>query len=133
MKQHDRATLLWIARTYDLFLSPALTKDQTAALSAELIKTQRPDGGFSLAIWLGRTATQSDGYATALGVLALCDGAPGKRRPEVLHALDWLAAHRATNGSYPSPAYGSSSSRANGFATDAATAYAMSALDTCKR
>jgi squalene-hopene/tetraprenyl-beta-curcumene cyclase len=130
---HDRAMVLWASGSLKGLLAPA----DADAIATALASTQLEDGGFSLGAWgqgghAAATAKTSDGYATALAVLALCKGTPeGKARGDVKRGLSWLAKHQAEDGSWPGRSVNSSSQRAAGFMTDAATAYASIAIATC--
>jgi squalene-hopene/tetraprenyl-beta-curcumene cyclase len=130
---HDRTVVLWASGSLKTLLQPG----QADAIARELVATQLADGGFSLGAW-GRgelasdVKTKSDGYATGLAILALCKGTPeGTKRADVKKGLAWLAKHQAQDGSWPGQSVNSTSSRANGFMTDAATAYATLALTSC--
>lgn len=132
MSLHDRITVLWASSKLKTLLD---TTEQTA-IASEISATQLQDGGFSLGSWtqsnLGTIAPTSDGYATALAVLALCTGSPdGPKRPDVLKALAWIATNQQSDGSWPGRSVNSESARGNMFMTDAATAYAMIAITSC--
>jgi hypothetical protein len=124
---HDRAALLWASASVERLVPDA------AALADEVAKTQRDDGGFSLRGWAWGGTSDSDGYATALGVLALCHGTPnGKARPDVRRGLAWLEQHRAADGTWPGRSVAGTSERSRTFMTDAATSYALLARATCR-
>lgn len=126
MRLHDRATLLWTTRGNAL-----LDAKERSAIADALVATQQKDGGFTMTTIDGKKSTvQTDAYATALGVLALC-GEPN-RKPNVERGLAWLRDHRAADGSYPAGSKEHGTRRAASFATDAATAYATLAIATCK-
>lgn len=133
MVLHDRAMVLWASGKLPGLLDPA----QADAIAADLTKTQLEDGGFSLGAWgQGHLAQdsekESDGYATAIAVLALCSGtAQGAARPDVQRGLSWLAHHQAGDGSWPGRSVNADTTQVEGFMTDAATAYASLALTTC--
>lgn len=132
MVLHDRAIAMYASSKLTTLLEPA----QAQKVAAQLTATQLPDGGFSLGSWAqgaqaSMVANISDGYATAVAVLALCTGLPGgSKRPDVRKGLSWLARHQAADGSWP----GQSVNYANdqrGYMADAATAYASLALTQC--
>jgi hypothetical protein len=133
MVLHDRAMVLWASGKLTTLLEP----DQAAAIAADLERTQLEDGGFSLGAWgqgaLAQDgAKESDGYATAVAVLALCSGTPdGTERPDVRRGLSWLAQNQAEDGSWSGRSVNADTAQVEGFMTDAATAYASLALTTC--
>jgi hypothetical protein len=133
MVLHDRAMVLWASGKLTGLLDPA----RADAIAADLAETQREDGGFSLGAWgqgylAGDSAAESDGYATAVAVLALCSGtAKGAGRADVQRGLAWLAHHQAEDGSWPGRSVNTDTTQVQGFMTDAATAYASLALATC--
>jgi hypothetical protein len=133
MVLHDRVMVLWASRKLTGLLEPA----QADAIAADLAETQLEDGGFSLGTWgqgqLAKdSATEGDGYATAIAVLALCSGtAQGTMRSDVQRGLSWLAHHQTKDGSWPGRSVNDDTPQVEGFMTDAATAYASLALMTC--
>jgi hypothetical protein len=136
MALHDRVALLWVSGN-DWASGPkplVLTGEQRAAIAAEIVARQLPDGGFSAGGWgsgarAAIVASQSDGYATALASLALCHE-PG-HQPEVGRALGWLRTHQADDGSWPGQSVNSDYQLTRTFMTDASTAYAVLALTRC--
>ena len=133
MVLHDRAMVLYASGKLTTLLQP----EQAAAITADLVKTQRDDGGFSLGAFgqgdlASATAKKSDGYATAIALLALCSSsADGAKSPEATKALSWLATHQAANGSWPGQSVNDTTAQVTGFMTDAATAYASIAITLC--
>ncbi len=121
---HDRAALLWASSRLDDLLPDA----QAAAIATELVAVQGRDGGSSLNRLLGSDATaEADGYATAWVTLALC--ASG-REPEAARAGQaWLRENQRRDGSWPGQSANGNSRTARRYMTDAATAYAVLALD----
>lgn len=133
MVLHDRAMVLWANGKLTGLLDPARADE----IAKDLANTQLDDGGFSLGAW-GKghlaedRATDSDGYATAIAVLALCTGtAQGTKRSDVKRGLSWLEHNQADDGSWPGRSVNGDSTQVEGFMTDAATAYAVLALTTC--
>jgi squalene-hopene/tetraprenyl-beta-curcumene cyclase len=116
-----------------------LSKAQEMELAGELKKLQHADGGWSLTdlgTWERRDKTpletRSDGYATALIVLALEQNGIGV--PETGRGANWLKANQdKTTGSWPAWSLNKNrdpQSDAGLFMTDAATAYAVLALES---
>jgi squalene-hopene/tetraprenyl-beta-curcumene cyclase len=125
MKLHDRAALLWTA-------GPTLASREVESIARAIDRTQHSDGGFSLLEWTAAAPmADSDGYATALAVLALCRAPDGGSRDDVRRGIAWLRKHQAADGTWPGQSANSRTSRARRFMTDAATAYASLALATC--
>ncbi len=132
MALHDRVTVLWASGS----LKGLLDAEESASIVAELVKTQREDGGFALGAWgkgdMADAKAASDGYATALASLALCRGtADGAKGADVRKSLTWLAKNQAADGSWPGRSVNSETPRAKGFMTDAATSFASLAIATC--
>jgi squalene-hopene/tetraprenyl-beta-curcumene cyclase len=132
---HNRLMALWVSGS----LPDLLTPDQRAAVADQAFSLQQPDGGWSSSA-LGPykhidntpADTRTDGYATALAVLALDGGGVGAADPRLAKGLDWLR----RNQERPTGRWFASSlnknrdpeSDAGKFMTDAATAYAVLAL-----
>ncbi|MBX3189995.1 MAG: terpene cyclase/mutase family protein [Labilithrix sp.] len=133
MAFHDKVMVLWASGKLQGLLDQAKADEIVDALSAK----QLDDGGFSLGSFgkgdiASKGAKQSDGYATALAVLALCRGsAENAKRPDVKKGLAWIAQNQAADGSWPGRSVNSTSQRAAGFMTDAATSYATLAITQC--
>ena len=136
----NKIVALWASQSYAGLLSP----NQRARLVGEITRLQHPDGGWSLSelgSWtrVDKTPeeTRSDGYATALIVLVLEEiGAP--RRPEfpLIHGVDWLVANQdKTTGAWTAWSVNKNrdpASMEGHFMTDAATSYAVLALEAAK-
>lgn len=128
-----------------------LSRSQQEELAAMLATRQHSDGGWSLTdlgTWERRDKTpletRSDGYATALIVLALeesgADEKPGTRGTTsalVKRGAGWLIANQdKETGSWPAWSVNKKrdpQSEAGLFMTDAATAYAVLALQNIQR
>jgi squalene-hopene/tetraprenyl-beta-curcumene cyclase len=116
-----------------------LTQAERGALMDRLRAQQQADGGFRAAGLDARErvdhtaqATASDGYATGLAVLAL-EAVKTTRRDAVLsRSLEWLTAHQQQDGTWTAASLNKQrdpSSDPALFMTDAATAYAVLALE----
>jgi hypothetical protein len=134
MALHDRAMLLWASGA----LSGLLDSTQADAIADDLAKVQQADGGFALSSWgrgnrvIDTETKKSDGYATALAILALCRGAPeGPKRKDVRRGLAWLAQNQREDGSWVGRSVNVADAQNQVFMTDAATAYASIAIATC--
>ena len=133
MVLHDRAMVLYASSK----LTTLLQAPQAQRIAADLAATQLANGGFSLGAWgqgsvASSVAQKSDGYATAVAVLALCTGtADGPKRTDVKRALAWLAHNQADDGSWPGQSVNANTEQVKGFMTDAATAYVAIALTLC--
>jgi hypothetical protein len=143
----NKVVLLWAAGTEDHLL----TRTQEKELASELTKRQHSDGGWSLTdlgTWERRDKTpletRPDGYATGIIVLALEEtlsdekpGIKGAASPVVRRGIAWLLAHQdRTTGSWPAWSLNKNrdpKSDAGLFMTDAATAYAVLALENLQR
>ncbi len=117
-----------------------LTPAQSKAIAEEALSKQRADGGFSLSSFVGgwkrRDGTPleaaSDGYATAVVVLALeRTGAPGDES-RLARGVEWLKNNQdKTDGRWLAYSLNKKrdlSSDVGRFMSDAATAYAVMAL-----
>jgi squalene-hopene/tetraprenyl-beta-curcumene cyclase len=125
---------LWAASKDPTLLTP----QQRTALIAALAAAQQPDGGFRTAALdpIQRTddtpqPLTSDGYATAIAILALQTTAP-RNSPMLHRALDWLTHHQRPDGSWFAASLNKERDPKTApylFMTDAATAYAVLALE----
>jgi hypothetical protein len=133
MVLHDRAMVLYASGKLTTLLQPA----QAERIATDLAATQLANGGFSLGAWgqgalASQVANTSDGYATAVAVLALCTGiTDGAKRTDARRALGWLAHNQGQDGSWPGQSVNATTEEVKGFMTDAATAYASLAITLC--
>jgi squalene-hopene/tetraprenyl-beta-curcumene cyclase len=136
----DRVALLWAsAKLRDL-----LTEGQRQELITEILAKQRPDGGFSLSDMVGswkrkdNTPLNSapDGYATGLVAFALEQAAVPQARIGLSRAMQWLRRNQnPTDGRWPAASLNKErdlESDAGRFMSDAATSYAVLALENSK-
>jgi hypothetical protein len=133
----NRMLLLWASTK----LPGLMTEPERAALKAEILRRQQPDGGWSLTTlgtWKRHDSSpfdsRSDGFATGLTVLALDESGVGKNSPEVARGVQWLLANQSkTDGLWPAYSlnlHRDPASDAGLFMSDAATAFAVMALDS---
>jgi squalene-hopene/tetraprenyl-beta-curcumene cyclase len=135
---HDRAFAAWAAGRL-----PGAVPDAAAQrLLAELRTAQTPDGGWSLATMGGAgprawkpfgvfpPGTTSDGYATAIAVLALRGGGVAADDPALRRGVTWLRANQR-DGTWPATYVNKArdpQSDVGKFFRDAATGFAVLAL-----
>jgi len=132
---HNHLAALWASSA----VPDVLTADERSITIDQAFALQQPDGGWCSSS-LGSykrvdntpNATGSDGYATALAVLALRSGGVGATDPRVAKGLDWLRRNqdRAT-GRWSATSLNKNrdpESDPGKFMSDAATAYAVLAL-----
>jgi len=139
-KPLDRVVLLWASAK----IPGLLTEAQQKTIIDQTLAKQRPDGGFSMSTligsWKRRDNTPldsaSDGYATGLVAFALEQAGWTETHDPLKHALDWLAEHQeASDGRWPASSLNKQrelASDAGRFMSDAATAYAVLALENAK-
>ncbi|MGD0367320.1 MAG: hypothetical protein ABSA94_07670 [Acidobacteriaceae bacterium] len=116
-----------------------LTRAERKALMAALRAQQQGDGGFRTAALdvrerVDHTAqpTTSDGYATGIAVLALEAVGTPRRDAMLSRSLAWLAQHQQNDGTWTAASLNKQRDPASDpalFMTDAATAYAVLALE----
>jgi squalene-hopene/tetraprenyl-beta-curcumene cyclase len=136
----DRVALLWASARIPGLLSEAQQKtiiDQTLA-------KQREDGGFSLSTLVGGWKrkdntpldTASDGYATGLVAFALEQIGAAESQTGLKRAITWLSRNQnQSDGRWPASSLNKQrelSSEPGRFMSDAATAYAVMALENAK-
>lgn len=133
----NRVMLLWASTE----VPGLLTRPQQKAIIDEVLRKQQDDGGFSLSAFVGGwkrkdgtpLETKSDGYATAVVAIALEQADMTSYLPELMRALSWLQhSQEAADGrwlAYSLNKQRDLSSDVGQFMSDAATAYAVLALN----
>jgi len=135
---HVRLAMLWASTK----LPAAMTPLAREATIAEALRTQQPDGGWSLEAlgpWNEHPAApesldlrRSDSYATAWTAFVLKMAGGKAARAQTERALDWLRAHQdRQTGAWPAVSMNKkypAGSMEEKFRQDAATAYAVLAL-----
>jgi hypothetical protein len=116
-----------------------LTKAERKALMEALRSVQQADGGFRTVALdvrerVDHTAqpTASDGYATGLVALVLEAVGTPRKDPMLSRSLTWLAGHQQSDGTWTAASLNKQRDPASDpalFMTDAATAYAVMALE----
>jgi len=119
-----------------------LTAADRKALLAKLHTLQQSDGGWRTAAMDERErvdhspqSTESDGYATGLTVLAMEQSGTSPQDPALARGRQWLKQHQDKDGAWNAVSINKQrgpESDAGPFMRDAATAYAVMALDEKK-
>jgi squalene-hopene/tetraprenyl-beta-curcumene cyclase len=132
----DRVILLWASTKVPSLLTP----EQQKAIMEEALSKQQGDGGFSLSSFVGGwkrrdntpLETKSDGYATGVVTLALQAAGMKRDQPQLKRGLTWLMLNQdKTDGRWLAYSLNKErdlSSNIGRFMSDAATAYAVLAL-----
>ncbi len=132
---HDKAVVLWASvRTPGL-----LTAQERTEYERSLLALQKDDGGWtlpSMGTWPRHDGVpndpqgDSDGYATSLAALALCQQGYSVRDPAVKRAVTWIEQHQRASGRwYTRSLY---SDRFQNYLSNMGTAYAVMALSSCR-
>jgi squalene-hopene/tetraprenyl-beta-curcumene cyclase len=131
----NQAYILWASAKAPGLLTGAEQK----ALRDRLVGLQQADGGWrtsSLVAWkrLDDTAqpAASDGYATALVVLAIEESGTGRQDDTLKRGVQWLEQHQEKNGAWKAASLNKKrdpESNVGRFMDDAATGYAVLALE----
>ena len=120
------------------------TGAEQRSIIADLLAKQRDDGGFSMSDLVGawkrkdntRLDEASDGYATGLIALALEQIGDPLTKPKLDRAISWLRhSQDPSDGRWPASSLNKQrelSSDAGHFMSDAATAYAVMAIENFK-
>ena len=129
---HQRAMLLWAAGCVE----GLLTGEQRQQTVADLLRLQRPDGGWAMA-GLGAwkrvdgaplDPTASDGYGTGFVVYVLRrGGGMAATEPHLQKGVQWLKTHQRDDGAW----FTRSPHKNDELSTYTGTAYAILALDAC--
>jgi squalene-hopene/tetraprenyl-beta-curcumene cyclase len=134
----NKVVALWAEK----YFSGVVTYDQMRALIDDLNRLQHEDGGWSLTdlgTWQRRDKTpletRSDGYATGLIVLVLEESAATSNiNPHVMRGRAWLETNQdTTSGAWPAWSLNKNrdlTTPVGQFMSDAATSYAVLALET---
>jgi squalene-hopene/tetraprenyl-beta-curcumene cyclase len=134
----NRTVLLWASAK----VPGLLTKDQQKAIVDELLAKQQADGGWSasslvLSTWKRRDSTAlpsvSDGYGTGLVSFVIKQAGVAGTSAQLKKGLAWLAQNQdKDSGLWPATSLNKQrdpASDAGKFMSDAATAYAVMALE----
>jgi squalene-hopene/tetraprenyl-beta-curcumene cyclase len=136
----DRLVLLWASAG----LPDLLTAGQRDEIIAETRSKQQEDGGFSLSSFVGSwkrrdntpLETKSDGYATGVAMFALQQAGVKSGDPALERGLQWLIRNQeASDGrwlAYSLNKQRDLTSDVGRFMSDAATAYAVMALESSR-
>jgi squalene-hopene/tetraprenyl-beta-curcumene cyclase len=137
----NRTVLLWASTKLPMLLKP----EQQKAIVDELLSKQQADGGWnasSLVVntWKRRDSTAapsiSDGYATGLVSLVLEQAGVASTSAQLKRGLTWLAQNQDKDaGFWPATSLNKQrdpASDAGKFMSDAATAFAVMALESGK-
>lgn len=144
--QRQYATQPLVNQLYILWASPKdshlLTHPQRQALLDAIRTHQESDGGWRTSALDNRERidhspepTESDGYATGLAVLAMEVSGTHTNDPTLQRGIAWLIQHQQKNGAWLASSINKQrdpGSDAGLFMQDAATAYAVLALDNAK-
>lgn len=136
----DRIMLLWASSKLPELLTPA----EQNAIIQETLSVQQPDGGFSLSAFVGAWQRQdhtsleisSDGYATGLVTFVLQESGVPRDQPQLRRGLAWLMKNQDREGrwfAYSLNRQRNLYSNVGRFMSDAATAYAMLALERASK
>jgi squalene-hopene/tetraprenyl-beta-curcumene cyclase len=130
----NQLTMIVAARRFEGLVTPA----QRQAAAAAVARLQQEDGGWSLSRFgafarVDKTPleTASDGYATALAVLAMQLDGSQSLQPNLARGLAWLRSHQESSGRWVARSLNKRRDPASDparFMNDAATAYAVLAL-----
>jgi len=132
---HEKAVLLWASVRTPGLLSAA----EQADYERSLLALQMPDGGWalpSLGTWARHDGAPndpwgaSDGYATALATLVLCERGYGVDSEAVGRGVAWIQKHQRVSGRWYTRSLFSDGFQ--NYLSNMATAYAVMALRSCR-
>jgi hypothetical protein len=116
-----------------------LTKDEREALLNKLQNRQQSDGGWQLSSMVdwkrvdhSPVPTETDGFATSLAALVMEESGTSRQDLSLARALAWIEQHQQKDGDLPASSMNKqrdSESDVGRFMSDAATAYAVMALE----
>ncbi len=119
-----------------------LTTAERKSLLTALQTLQQSDGGWklsSLDTWKrvdnSAAPSESDGFATSLAVLVMEDVGTNRRDPTLKRGISWLEQHQQKDGNWPAASMNKLRDPASApgpFMSDAATGYAVMALERAK-
>jgi squalene-hopene/tetraprenyl-beta-curcumene cyclase len=130
---HHETMLLWVSTRLD----GVMNSRQQRATVTKLRKLQRSDGGWSLpslGFWKRRDGSPndphaaSDGYATGLVVLVLCETGFSPTDPAIQRAVGWLLANQRASGRWFTRSLNNDKEH---YIACAGTAFAVLALRAC--
>lgn len=136
----NKVAALWASEYFPV----VMTDDQRRELVKQVYGLQHADGGWSLTdlgTWKRRDNTsleaRSDGYATGLVVLVFEESAASHKYPQVMRGRAWLEANQdKSTGAWPAWSLNKNRDLATPvgqFMSDAATSYAVMALENDKK
>jgi squalene-hopene/tetraprenyl-beta-curcumene cyclase len=116
-----------------------LTEDERRVLLDKLRSSQQPDGGWQLSSmtdWKrvdnSPVPTETDGFATSLAVLVMEESGVSRDDLSLKRGLTWIEQHQQKDGDWPASSMNKQrdpQTDIGRFMSDAATAYAVMALD----
>lgn len=130
--------VLWVSARQPELLTPAERKSLLATVQEQL----RADGGWNTTNMDERERkddspepTESDGYATGIAVLAMEQAVVSRHDSILIRGVNWLVTHQQKDGSWSALSINKKRDPGSDpalFMQDAATAYAVLALDRRK-
>jgi len=135
---HHRAMIAWAS----CYVSELMDERQRAETLDELLKLQRPDGGWStpglLADWKGlkrldgkpHDTRTSDAYATGFTIIVARELGVSSNNPQLRRGIDWLLSNQRASGKWfcRSPAKDS-----RHYFSNFGSAFAILALQSCEK
>ena len=129
---HHRAMLLWAAR----YQSDLITDEEKQSTVRDLLRLQRPDGGWataSLGDWKRADGKEqdtktSDGYGTGFVVFVLRQADVSKSQEAIRMGVQWLKSNQRESGRWFARSLYKDNKH---FLSHAGSAFAVMALDAC--